>query len=106
MRVETLVRRTAQLRSSTFNRSAPGNRFEPGMTLAADAPTTDGRENPATDTSRIVPSQDRKTFKSSTLDPEPPGRLKTVPGEMQPVAGAEAREPKPGPDRSSVRIRA
>ena len=40
------------------------------MTLAADAPTTDGRENPATNTSRIVPSQDRKTFKSSTLDPE------------------------------------
>ena len=29
-----------------------------GMTLAADAPTTDGRENPATDISRIVHAQD------------------------------------------------
>ena len=41
------------------------------MTLAADAPTTDGRENPATDISRIVPSQDCMTFKSSNLKPEP-----------------------------------
>ena len=41
------------------------------MTLAADAPTTDGRENPATDISRIDPSQDRKTFKSSNPKPEP-----------------------------------
>jgi len=41
------------------------------MTLAADAPTTDGRKNPATDTSRIVHSQDRKTFKSSNPKPEP-----------------------------------
>ena len=35
------------------------------MTLAADEPTTDGRENPATDISEIVHSQDRKAFKSS-----------------------------------------
>ena len=40
------------------------------MTLAADAPTTDGRENPATDTSRIVHSQDQKTYKSN-LNPQP-----------------------------------
>ena len=69
MRVEALVRRTAPLRSSTPDRSALGNRHGPGITLAAAAPTTDGRENPATDTSRIAPSQDRKTFKSSNLDP-------------------------------------
>ncbi len=40
------------------------------MTLAAVAPTTDGRENPATDTSRIVHSQNRKTFKLSNPEPE------------------------------------
>ena len=40
----------------------------PGMTLTADAPTTDGSESLATDTSRIViPSQDRKRFNQPTL---------------------------------------
>ena len=41
------------------------------MTLAADAPTTDGKEAPAADISRIVHSQDQKTFKSSNPEPEP-----------------------------------
>ena len=42
------------------------------MTLAADAPTTDGSESLATDTSVIViPSQDRKLFQSIDPDPEP-----------------------------------
>ena len=57
------------------------------MTLAADAPTTDGRENPATDTSRIVHSQDRKTFKWSNPEPEPgwsPGYPELYPGACSP----------------------
>ena len=44
------------------------------MTLAADAPTTDGSESLATDTSGIViPSQDRKPFQSTDPGPEPDG---------------------------------
>ena len=40
--------------------------------LAADAPTTDGSESLAKDTSRIVaPSQDRKPFQSTDPEPEP-----------------------------------
>ena len=104
MRVEALVRRTAPLRSSTRQRSALGNRFGPGMTLAADAPTTEGRENPTKDISRIVPSRDRKTFRSSTFDREPLRGFENRAGTVQPVAGAEALEPNPGPDRSAVRI--
>ena len=40
--------------SSTPNRLALGNRFGPGMKLAAAALTTDGSESLATDTSGIV----------------------------------------------------
>ena len=76
------------------------------MTLAADAPTTDGRENPATDTSLIVPSQDRKTFKSSTRNQDRLREIENRAGGVQPATSTEAREPKPGPDRPSVRIRA
>ncbi|MDE0171963.1 MAG: hypothetical protein OYH76_00050 [Defluviicoccus sp.] len=82
MLVRKPVRRPALLRSSTLMRSALGNRFGPGMTLAADAPTTDGTENPATDISEIVHSQDRKTFKSSTLDPEPLRKFQNLAGTM------------------------
>ena len=85
---------------------ALANRTGPSMTLAADAPTTDGRESPATDISRIVHPQDRKTFKSSTLDPDRLREFEHRARTVQPVAGAEAREPKPSPDRSAVRIRA
>ena len=72
MHVLPAVRRTQLLRSSTRDRSALGDRIGPGMTLAADAPTTDGSESLATDTSGIViPSQDRKLFQSIDPDPEP-----------------------------------
>ena len=44
------------------------------MTLAADAPTTDGSKSLATDTSGIViPSQDRKLFPSTDPGPDPHG---------------------------------
>ena len=70
MHVVSLVCRTVSSRSSTQVRSALGNRFGLGMTLAAVGPTTDGRENPTTDTSRIVHSQNRKTFKLVNPEPE------------------------------------
>ena len=48
------------------------NRLGPGITLAAAAPTTDGSESLATDTSGIViPSQGRKGLKSRNLESEP-----------------------------------
>ena len=60
MHVYCLVCRTAPWQSSTSGRLALGNRLGPGMKLAATAPTTDGSESLATDTSRIsVPSQCR-----------------------------------------------
>ena len=72
MRVVGLVCRTALLRSSTPLRLALGNRLGPGITLAAAAPTTDGSESLATDTSGIViPSQGRKGLKSRNLESEP-----------------------------------
>ena len=41
------------------------------MTLAADAPITDGSKSLATDTSGIAsPSQDGKLFQSTAPDPE------------------------------------
>ena len=56
----SLVCRTVLSRSSTLQRLALGNRFGPGMKLAAAALTTDGSESLATDTSGIVvPSQDQ-----------------------------------------------
>ena len=79
------------------------------MTLAADAPTTDGSESLATDTSGIVlPSQDRTLFQSTDPGPEPHGLRDIVnpPGDKQPVAGAEARERKTGPGRAAVENRA
>ena len=51
MRVSSLVGRTVLSRSSTRLRLALGNRFGPGMKLAAIALTTDGSESLATDTS-------------------------------------------------------
>ena len=62
------------------------------MTLAAAAPTTDGRENPATDTSRIAPYQDRKTFKSSTLTRYRDGfpKIANTLEAAQPATGAES----------------
>ena len=62
------------------------------MTLAAAAPTTDGRENPATDISRIVHSQDRSTFKSSTLTRYRDGfpKIANTLEATQPATGAEA----------------
>ena len=67
------------------------------MTLAADAPTTDGRENPATDTSRIVHSQDQKTYKSN-LNPQPDAfpKIASTLGATQRTTGAEARYRKSG----------
>ena len=75
------------------------------MTLAADAPTTDGSKSLATDTPGIAsPSQDRKLFQSIDPDPEPHDlrEIVTTPGAMQPVAGAEARERKTEPGRSAA----
>ena len=100
--------RTSILRSSTLSRSALGNRFAPGMTLAAAALTTDGSEGLATDTCGIVFLLEIGTFQSSNPEPEPHGLRDIVhlPRDIQPVAGAEACERRIGSGRSSVENRA
>ena len=79
------------------------------MTLAADAPTTDGSESLATDISGIViPSQDRKLFQPANPGPELHDLrdIMNPPGDKRPVAGAQTRERKPEPERPAIKNRA
>ena len=78
MHVVSLVCRIVSSRSSTQVRSALGNRFGLGMTLAADAPTTDGRENPATDTSGSIPPRTGRRSSGATPNRSRYGLRKTV----------------------------
>ena len=59
MRVLVLACRTAPSRSSTPHRLALGNRFGPGIQLAASALTTDGSESLATDTVTVSAPETR-----------------------------------------------
>ena len=78
MHVVSLVCRIVSLRSSTQVRSALVNRFGPGMTLEADAPTTDRRENPATDTSGSIPPRTGRRSSGATPNRSRYGLRKTV----------------------------
>ncbi len=100
MHVVSLVCRIVSSRSSTQVRSALGNRFGPGMTLAVDAPTTDGRENPATATSGSIPPRTERRSSAATPMRSRDGLRKTVNhAEGHSTRGRrQARERKPSQD--------
>ena len=65
MHVSRLVCRIALWRSSTSNRWALGNRFGPGMKLAAAALTTDGSESLAMDTDAVSALETRSEMRTN-----------------------------------------